>query len=214
MMALTPAFLVTTASAFIGLGEDGDGHHRDQGHGGRGAVVDRFVRQIRTHPGGSSAPWDAAFVHHVGYWSHFDHDVGESSWPFPAPLDAHSLASYARTMNILDVRPDVGDLFVLWSPAKRCYVHTGIVLRIGPRGHFPNGDGFVECDVLSANVRPNGRIGGPSTLRVMRRMSPIRGDRFIRWTGLEPDESGEELDLANKSPLKFVDDEYNAEAAA
>jgi hypothetical protein len=172
MIPLTPALLVGAANAFIGFGEDSTC---------RGTMVDRLTRQVRADPG---APWDAALVHHAGYWSHYDHRGDVSSWPIPPARSAHAIAAFARSTNILDPRPEVGDLFVLWSPSRRRFVHTGIVLQVGQRGEFHNGQAFVECSVLSPNVHPDGRFGGPSTLRLTRRISPAHGDWFIRWTEL------------------------------
>jgi hypothetical protein len=187
MIRLTPALLVGTASAFIGLGVDQQRRSRttgdtrddgkDSGYGneaneasddhGRGAMIERLLRRIGAHP---RAPWDAALVHHAGYWSHFD------------------------------PRPEVGDLFVLWSDARKRFVHAGIVLQVGEAGEFLNGQTFIECDVLSPNVHANGRIGGPDTLRLMRRICPDRGDWFIRWTELDDE------------PERGRDDQMNIEA--
>jgi hypothetical protein len=178
---LTPALLVGAASAFIGFGEDPECHRYC-----RGVMVDRLVRQVLAK-NTADAPWDAALVHHAGYWSHYSHRGNNSSWPIPARhcADANALVDFASRANILDRRPEVGDLFVLWSPARRRFVHTGIVLYVGSTGEFPSGHRFIECVVLSPNVQPDGRIGGPDTLRLTRRISPDRGDWFIRWAELD-----------------------------
>lgn len=184
MIPLTPALLVGTASALIG-------YRNDPRCGGkpdcRNMKVDRVVRRLRARIGGDRAPWDAAFVHHAGYASHFDHRGGSSSWPIPArcSVHPHALAEFAREANILDPRPQAGDLFVLWCDGRRRFMHTGIVLHVGLPGEFPSGQAFVECLVLSPNVHHDGRIGGPDTLRLTRRISPDRGDWFIRWTELD-----------------------------
>lgn len=177
MMVLTPALLVGTASAFIGFGED---PHC------RGTMVDRLIQQVRAHPGGFDVPWDAALVHHAGYWSHYDHRIAHSSWPIPPQASANALAAFARRANVLDERPEIGDVFLLWSPMRQRFVHTGIVLYVAGRGGFDSGPAFYECVVLSPNVHADGRIGGPTTLRLTRRISPANGDRFIRWTELDP----------------------------
>lgn len=177
MIPLTPALLVGTASAFMGFGED---IHC------RGTMVEQLIRQVRAHPGGFDAPWDAALIHHAGHWSHYDHRITHSSWPIPPHASANALAEFACRANVLDERPEIGDLFLLWSPMRQRFVHTGIVLYVAGRGGFDSGPAFFECVVLSPNVHPDGRIGGPTTLRLTRRISPENGDRFVRWTELEP----------------------------
>jgi hypothetical protein len=174
MIIPTPALLVGAASAFVGFGED---PHC------RGEMVDRLARRVRARPGD---PWDAALVHHAGYWSHFDHRGNVSSWPIPARCTANAVAAFAHRANIIEREPEAGDLFVLWSPSRRSFIHTGIVLEVGEPGEFPSGQAFFECVVLSPNVHPDGRVGGPCTLRMMRRVSPDRGDCFVRWTHIRP----------------------------
>lgn len=190
MIRLTPALLVGSASTFIGFGQDP--HHHSCGDArclaanGRGLMVDRLVRRLCARPGGIKTPWDAALVHHAGYWSHYDHRGDRSSWPIPVRYSARAqaLASFARKTNILDHRPEIGDLFVLWSPSRSRFVHAGVVLEIGEPGEFPSGEAFIECAVLSPNVYDDGSVGGPNTLRLTRRICPDRGDWFIRWPEL------------------------------
>lgn len=185
MIPLTPALLVGTASAFIGVAAES---RRENDQYEDGTLVDQLVKRARRRRGrrGLTAPWDAAFVQHAGHRSHLDHRVNKSSWPIPARCGAHAheLADFARQANILDPRPEIGDLFVLWCDGRQRFTHSGIVLQVGSPGEFPSGQAFVECVVLSPNVFSDGRVGGPSVLRLTRRISPDRGDAFIRWTEL------------------------------
>jgi len=211
MIPLTPALLVGTASALIG-------YRNDSRCGGnpdcRNMRLDRVVRRLRARTEGASVRWDAAFVHHAGYASHFDHRAGRSSWPIPTRcrVHPHALAEFAREANILDPQPEVGDLFVLWSDGRRQFVHTGIVLHVGLPGEFPSGHAFIECVVLSPNVHPDGRIGGPDTLRVTRRICPDRGDWFVRWTELDPVGPIDEPEGTSR-PLGWDEDFVSREAA-
>ena len=204
MITLAPALLIGAASAFIGFGEDthgdaqGDPNGDPNGHAHRrGMMVDRLLRQVRALST-ANAPWDAALVHHAGYWSHYDHRGERSSWPIPVryAVDANVLADFARKADVLKSGPEVGDLFVLWSPARRRFNHTGIVLYVGQPGSFLNGQAFIECVVLSPNVHPDGTIGGPGTYRLTRRIAPDRGDWFIRWTELTPEWRNKESETA------------------
>ena len=90
---LTPALLVATVNAFVGLGED-----RGRRTGSpQGELVECFLREVRGRiraEGGNGTncangatgssdstdlvPWDAAFVHHAGYWSHYHSDAARS----------------------------------------------------------------------------------------------------------------------------------------
>ena len=73
MITLAPSLLVAAANALVGLEE--------QGGDNRGQMVELLLKEVNQQPG---APWCAAFVYHVGYWSHFDHRSGKSSWPLAA----------------------------------------------------------------------------------------------------------------------------------
>src|SRR5256885_2271808 len=102
MIALTPSYLVAAATAFTGLGEEGDNN---------GQMVELFLREVRQPPG---QPWCAAFVHHVGYWSHYDHRTKYSSWPLPATASCWQLGEFARDRKLLETEPQTGDVFLLY----------------------------------------------------------------------------------------------------
>jgi len=205
MIPLTPALLVGTASAFIGLGEDGNCRGEGDETTNRGAMVNRLVQRVGTCP---DAPWDAASVQHAGYWSHFDHRSGRSSWPIPMRPSTQAIVAFAHHANVLYPEPEGGDLFVLWSPSARQFVHIGIVLHVGQPGQFDNGQAFVECRVLSPNVHCDGRLGGPTTLPLERCLSPERGDAFIRWSELDPAGGGRHSDylMLHESPDERIDE--------
>src|ERR1051325_7401893 len=57
MLPLTPSYLIQTAHAFEGFGED---------EFERGKMVWRFLREVNLP---HDAPWHTAFVHYAGYWS-------------------------------------------------------------------------------------------------------------------------------------------------
>jgi hypothetical protein len=107
MIAPSPRLLVGAANAFVGVGE----LSRDD----RGPVVDMMLRQVGM-PGDGG--WSTAFVHHVGYWSHFDHATRTSSWPLPTLGDANALAQFGREQRIEREQPEPFDLFALYSPAR------------------------------------------------------------------------------------------------
>jgi hypothetical protein len=167
MMPLTPALLVAAANAFVGLGEDGGDN--------RGQMVELFLREVK-QPAGQ--PWCAAFVYHIGYWSHFDPRVAKSSWPLPATASCWELGDHAKRVNILRARPIDGDIFLLYSKKLRRFFHTGVVISV---------DQYLEtayvCTTIEGNTNADGSENGYTTLRRTRRFGA--DDQFIRWVLLD-----------------------------
>jgi hypothetical protein len=179
MIQLTPGFLIAAANAFVGVGDDPQC---------TGPMAEAFTRQLREHP---RRRWDAAFVSHVGYWSHYDHHADRSSWPLPVADRIRDLIDFARERNVLDPAPAIGDVFALWSAPKRRFVHTGIVLKVEASAPYEKEKVWYDCLVLSPNVHDDGRVGGQMILRLVRRIAPFKGDWFIRWTELAMEPTGE-----------------------
>lgn len=179
MIALTPGFLIAAANGFVGFGDDPKC---------TGPMAEAFARRVRQNP---QAPWDAAFVSHVGYWSHYDHRADRSSWPLPPCDRIRDLIDFARERNVLDPKPEIGDVFALWSAPKRRFVHAGIVLQIEASATYEKDKAWFDCLSLSPNVHEDGRPGGPMILRLVRRIVPFKGDWFIRWTELAMEPTGE-----------------------
>jgi hypothetical protein len=176
MIPLTPAFLVAAATSFVGL--------REQGGNNRGLMIELFLREV-AQPAGQ--PWCAAFVHHVGYWSHFDHKSNKSVWPLPATASCYVLGHYARTQGVLKDEPQAGDVFLLWSWIHGRFAHTGVVARVREDGTNPAGRRWFDCDTVEGNTNAAGEREGEGVLRRTRRFypNPGSGDRFIRWADLD-----------------------------
>lgn len=177
MIILSPRLFVAAANAFIGVSEEAGAR--------RGHLVELFLHEVHEP---TDADWSAAFVHHVGFWSHFDHMGGASTWPLPAVGNCNELAKYAEERSVLldDDSPAHGDIYVQWSPARRAYVRAGIVIaKLGAGGRFTNGQPFIECSVIEGNSGPAGMIGGPSVVRIVRKLAMAAKDRVIRWTSLD-----------------------------
>lgn len=171
---LSPAMLLAAAQSMIGL-------HEEQADA-RGQVVEMLLRQIGQPMDG---PWHAAFIHHVGYWSHFDADTSWSSWPLPATGDCDRLWRFANDSRIGSVAwPQPGEIFLLWSGASRRFMHSGIVVRALTTNSGRNGE-CVECLTIEGNISEKGRLAGPGMHRHTRLISPEKGDRFIRWADLD-----------------------------
>jgi hypothetical protein len=128
----------------------------------------------------------AALIHECGYWSHYDHASGASSWPVPKFDDVAELARFADDAQVLQERPRVGDLFVQYSPIGASFVRAGIVAMVADEGQS---FGHKRCyDILSieGGTNENGELGGGYALALARRLVPACGDRFIRWTDIGP----------------------------
>ena len=174
MIPFSPALLAAAANALVRLRSDGTG---------QGSLVEQFV-----HGTGrlEATRWDAAFVYHAGYWSHFDTRSGRSSWPLPATTECEDLARFAREERVLsEDAPQAGELFLLWSPARKSFVRTGILLGVEPPTERMDGSVQYECHTIEGNVTETARLDGNGMGRVARFLSPACGDRTIRWTELE-----------------------------
>jgi hypothetical protein len=171
---LTPAFLIAAAASLVGA--------REQGGNNRGQMIELFLRGVK-QPAGQ--PWCAAFVHHVGYWSHYDDESGNSSWPLPATASCYMLGVYAKERGVLREEPEVGDVFLLWSSRLARFAHTGVVTRVRGEGETPGGGASFDCDTIEGNTDLAGNREGDGVMRRVRRFYPKAGDRFIRWADLD-----------------------------
>ena len=172
-----PLLVIATANAFVGmeLGRAGSGE----------SVLASMLREVRLFPDPlvrHLPPWDAAFVHHVGFWSHYDESLRESTWPLPAAATADQLAVFARERSMLVKSPRAGDVFLLWNSARGTFSRTGIVVTVEQPGKTMLGRDYEECVVIEGDTDAHRTLHGGQVLRHSRRLCPSRGDRFIRWT--------------------------------
>jgi hypothetical protein len=177
---LTPGFLIAAAASLVGV--------REEGGTNRGQMIDLFLRGVNRQPG---EPWCAAFVHHVGYWSHFASGAKRSGWPLPPTASCKALAQYAREQQVLRKEPHDGDVFLLWHAPIAQFAHTGIVERVRDLGAMEGGTEWFDCDTIEGNSDAgDSRDGDGATTGVVRRVRRFyatepKGDRFIRWADLD-----------------------------
>jgi hypothetical protein len=169
VVPLSPALLVAAANAFVGVSE--------QGGDNRGQMVEHFLRSVSLPPG---LPWCAAFVHHVGHSSHYDHVSKHSSWPLPATGSCEVLARAARANGVLRDEPYVGDIFLLYNRTRRRFVHTGIIVGVQGEERVHARD-VHDCLTVEGNTNTDGSRNGHTTLRKLRTFREADGHRFIRW---------------------------------
>lgn len=178
MIPLSPRFLIAAATSFDGL--------REQGGNNRGLMVERFLASVGQSAG---QPWCAAFVYHVGFWSHFDYRSRTSSWPLPATASCWVLGDFAQKRDVLEDEPAEGDVFLVWKPSIARFAHTGIVARVRARGMSPAGHAWFDCDTVEGNSNADGNRDANAVVRRVRRfhreLGGGRGDRFIRWVDLD-----------------------------
>lgn len=186
MITLSPHLLIATATAFVGVGDTPDGIgapefvarlHEQVGR------PDAVPFSVAAHDG---ANWDAVFVFHCGYWSHFDHRSDHSAWPLAPARTARKLGALAAERQVLREEPQAGDLFLQHSPAQRGFVRAGVVAQVVARRMGPDRRRIHDILTIEGGTGIHGELGGQQVLRILRRVSSRSGDRFIRWADLEP----------------------------
>jgi len=178
VIPLSPALLLSAASAFAGLAEDRHGQTCE-------ALVQCLVRQVLgTESPIPDMPWDAALVHHLGFWCHFDAVHESSSWPVPPLPSAEALAAFAKAEGVLVEVPEPGDLFLLWSPSSRAFTRTGVIVHVAKTILHAEWRMTHDCVTVDGDTDVLMSARGGRTLRHWRRFSGARQDRFVRWTEL------------------------------
>ena len=200
-LPLTPLLLVASANSFVRLGA---GFGPDLRHV-QVQLVESYLRdQCRVGKDGQgesgagedddpAAPWDAAFVSYVGYWSHYDQRVERSAWPLPVTKRIDELAQFAFTSGLIRSAPVAGDVFLAWDRTLARFARTGIVVHARKRGRRR----AELCDFTCTTIEGSGEhllsASGMLSLRRERVLSPEMGDRVIRWTGLDKREERPEV---------------------
>ena len=94
-----------------------------------------------------------------------------------------ALARAARAGGVLRDEPYVGDIFLLYSNARRRFVHTGIVVGVLDEELVHERDVHV-CVTVEGKTNDDGSANGHSTLRKVRTFREADGHRFVRWAEL------------------------------
>jgi hypothetical protein len=159
MMEPSPTLLIAAASSFVGLAVDErEGELSDDG---------------------------TAFLYRCGYWSHFDHASGTTSWPLIETRTADELAAVAMVRYVLRDAPQVGDIFLQHSQRAKRFVRAGVIAEVCGSGRYSQKIGYHDATTIEAGSDSAGQFRGRHILRVARRFLPSRGDRFIRWAELD-----------------------------
>ncbi len=186
MMPLSPALFLAAASALVAS----DLRLPRRSKPERGTEVDPDSRETHAPEDGLAT---AAFIAHVGYWSH-RRAVGRSSWPLPLGADCDGLARIGSERGVLITgTPDPGAIYLRWSDCDQRFVHAAIVLSAMDVPPQAQGGWTYDCHVLEGRAeltRPE--AGEPriqTTLHWARQgrlgCSPALGDRFLTWVDLD-----------------------------
>jgi hypothetical protein len=185
MMPLSPALFLAAASALVAsdlrLPRRSKPEH---------AALDPDARDTHAPEDGLAT---AAFIAHVGYWSH-RRAVGRSSWPLPLDADCEELGRIGLARGVLITgTPDPGAIYLRWSDRDRRFVRAAIVLSAMDVPPQAEGGWTYDCHVLEGRAeltRPE--AGEPrieTTLHWARQgrlgCSPALGDRFLTWVDLK-----------------------------
>jgi hypothetical protein len=147
----------------------------EQGGENRGQMVELMLREVDLPPG---EPWCAAYVSHIGFWSHYDPTTHTSSWPLPMTGACAVLGAFAQAHTILETVPARGDLFLMYFPSLHRFAHTGVILSVTdtPTASL--------CTTIEGNTNDDGSRDGWKTCIKTRLFKKTDSHRFIRWEAL------------------------------
>ena len=190
MLPLSPALFLAAAVSLIPSDQPTERlSNRD-----RGNELDPMARDHH-HP--DDGVTTAAFLAHVGYWSH-RRTLGESSWPFPLNADCDALARLGSDLGVVNVgTPDPGAIYLRYSRRERRFTSASIVI-FAFDVVIPDFGWTYDCHVLEGSARlthrgvPFGRAHRgrfKTSVNWVRRKRvtccPGHGDRFLSWVDLD-----------------------------
>lgn len=146
-------------------------------------LPDVLARYMGVAPGDA---WSVALVQRCGILSHYDDATDGSAWPIPAVATATDLGAFGKAHGLLRRDAQVGDILLQYSPVARGFVRAGVVAAILGRGHWTPRRPYVEVLSIEGDRGPRGEAGGTHAVRMKRRLSASNGDRFLRWTAVDP----------------------------
>jgi hypothetical protein len=84
---------------------------------------------------------------------------------------------------------------LLWSPARKAFVRSGIIVTIEHIERVSDGSAGYKCVTIDGDSNAiSATVGtvGTKALRSERVLSAAAGDRFIRWTAMDGREENQE----------------------
>jgi hypothetical protein len=129
----------------------------------RGAAVEAMLRAVHLEPGN---PWCAAFVAFIGK------AVCGDLWPLPMVGGCATLGEAAQKRGVLRSSPAVGAIFLIYSPLRARFNHTGFLV-------LPDGGHRISYRTCEGNTSPDGSPEGTGVFERVRTFGDQ--DRFIHW---------------------------------
>lgn len=176
MIPATPSLLVAGASVCVGLGG---------GATGRSPFEERLLTEVHgVYNTEAHHRWDAAFVHHVGYWSHFDPRDERSGWTVPFECDLNAIGHWGLKHGLLRESASPGDLFLLRSRTEERFVRVGVLAFVERCVEVRDDFWEYECVTIEGDSGVDLALGGGTVMRHKRRLSAAHGDAFLDWAAL------------------------------
>lgn len=172
-MLMRPQLLISSAQAFAARGE-----------------LSALDRQLLFNDGmrpSDDGAWDTPFLHYIGDRSQMTRWSRNSTWPLPPAATAHELFQVARERGMLRDEPEPGDIFTAWSPTRKTFVRSGLIVLVEPAWVDDDGEHHHECVTIEADLNERTDCRGNHVSWARRVLSHDQGDRFIRWSEALPD---------------------------
>ena len=174
MVPFRPSMLILSATTLVGSTQSSDN------------FLPTVESLDRAPADADEEAWGLYFLQHVGSCSQLNVRTGISSWPLPAVRSAEELAAFARKHRVLrEGIPRAGDVFLVWSPAQKRFLRTGIVVTVDLMPvTWPDGRLGYDCTTIECVAIRDGSRMVRTVTRRERRISQENGDRLIRWSEL------------------------------
>lgn len=187
MLELDPQLLLGAARALSGVGLTGECLPGDE-------ACDQPRDDGMDRPS-----WDAQFLQRCGYYSHYYRRGEPSPWPIPKEYcTTMGLAEFGEARGLIREAPRVGDIFLQWGPVEAEFIHCGVVADVLSGYTVKGKPPIYDLYTVEGDTDECGRRLGGKVMRVERKLSARKGDRFLRWTDVECAGIRQVLDLAER----------------
>ena len=136
-------------------------------------------------PMATLAPLDVRLLQELGFRAYYDEATKTSAWPLPLGMSPHELGLFGEEHGILHREPVSGDIFLQRGFRGWEYVHAGLVMTVDGRGVFDERTEYFDTSTCEGDTDHRGMLRRGYTAKLRRRLSPTRGDRFLRWADLD-----------------------------
>ena len=139
---------------------------------------------VRAGPEPKCAPLDVRLIQQLGFRAYFNEETKESAWPIPLGLSPDELSILGVEHGILYESPMRGDVFLQQSFRGDQYVHAGLVMTVDGQGCIDDRLVYHDTYTIEGDTDHRGLLKRGYTCKLRRRLSPTKGDRYLRWSEL------------------------------